>query len=290
MAEWQQDSDQRQQKQQQESPTLDKSLPEECDEEPFDVSFEPADSTDMQQAEDGDGAEDDFCGFGDEFEADFDDFDEAPFTVATPAIVTASEEEEEQSRPSIDTVLARTSLLFVAPEVYESGAETIHQCLTQIFNNHDTLPTVPEVPDQSSALLTPGELKSCLDTSVSTSKALATLELEPRLIQNVLLVGLSTTLPDDVRMRLLTPLSELSTEEAQILGEVPPTAALYDIEQVRLISNSSEPNTPAQLSRVLCSLNALIADKEQEVARRKDAVLAYNQVIQTLVAQASKLH
>ncbi|KAJ2419725.1 hypothetical protein GGF41_004525, partial [Coemansia sp. RSA 2531] len=232
---------------------------------------------------------DDFGGFGDEFEADFDDFDEAPFTVTTPAIVTASEEEE-QSRPSIDTVLARTSLLFVEPENYESCAETIHQCLTQIFDDHDMLPTVPEVPDQSSALLTPGELKSCLETSVSTSKALAALELEPRLLQNVLLVGLSTTLPDDVRMRLLTPLSELSTEEAQILGEVPPTAALYDIEQVRLISNSSEPNTPAQLSRVLCSLNALIADKEQEVARRKDAVLAYNQVIQTLVAQASKLH
>ncbi|KAJ2464361.1 hypothetical protein GGI03_003278 [Coemansia sp. RSA 2337] len=282
MAEWQQ-------KQQQESPTPDKSLPEECDEEPFDVSFESADGTDMQQAEDGGGPEDDFGGFGDEFEADFDDFDEAPFTVATPAIVTASEEEE-QSRPSIDTVLARTSLLFVAPEDYESCAETIHQCLTQIFDDHDMLPTVPEVPDQSSALFTPGELKSCLDTSVSTSKALATLELEPRLIQNVLLVGLSTTLPDDVRMRLLTPLSELSTEKAQILGEVPPTAALYDIEQVRQISNSSEPNTPAQLSRVLCSLNALIADKEQEVARRKDAVLAYNQVIQTLVAQASKLH
>ncbi|KAJ2062781.1 hypothetical protein GGI17_002169 [Coemansia sp. S146] len=287
MAEWQQDSDQQQQL---ESPTRDKFLPEEYDEELFDVLPEPANSTDIQQAGNGGGAEDDFGGFGDEFEADFDDFDEAPFTAAAPAIVTTKEEEEEKSRPSIDTVLARTSMLFVATEDYESCAETIHQCLTQIFDDHGPLPAVPEASDQNSVLLMPSELESCLENSVSTSKALTSLEPEPRLLQNVLMVALSTSLSDDVRMRLLTPSSELSTEEAQLLAEVPPTAALYDIGQVRQISNSSEQTTPTQLSRALCSLNTLIADKEQEVARRKDAVLAYNQVIQTLVAQASKLH
>ncbi|KAJ2385148.1 hypothetical protein H4S02_004480, partial [Coemansia sp. RSA 2611] len=72
--------------------------------------------------------------------------------------------------------------------------------------------------------------------------------------------------------------------------EVPATAALYDIDTVRQIASGTEQATKAQLNRALCSLNALLADKEQEVARRKDAVLAYNQVIQTLVAQASKLH
>ncbi|KAJ2873279.1 hypothetical protein GGH93_003347 [Coemansia aciculifera] len=288
MAEWQQDSGQQQQL---ESPTRDKTLPEECDEELFDVLPEPTNSTDIQQAGDGGGAEDDFGGFGDEFEANFDDFDEAPFTASAPAIVTTKEEEEEEkSRPSIDTVLARTSLLFVATEDYKSCAETIHQCLTQIFDDHGPLPAVPEASDQRSALLMPSELESCLENSVSTSKLLTSLEPEPRLLQNVLVVALSTTLSDDVRMRLLTPSSELSTEEAQLLAEVPPTVALYDIDQVRQISNSSEQTTPSQLSRALCSLNTLIANKEQEVTRRKDAVLAYNQVIQTLVAQASKLH
>ncbi|KAJ2005621.1 hypothetical protein GGI04_002173 [Coemansia thaxteri] len=73
-------------------------------------------------------------------------------------------------------------------------------------------------------------------------------------------------------------------------AEAPPEIAMLDIDKVRQIAGDSEETAPALLSQALHTVNALIADKEREVAKRRDAVLAYNQVIQTLVAQAAKLH
>ncbi|KAJ2490614.1 hypothetical protein IWW37_002988 [Coemansia sp. RSA 2050] len=276
--------------QRQQLPTPDTVLSEELSEEPFAVPAEPTTLASIQQVEDGDGAEDDFGGFGDEFETGFDDFDEASFTPPVLAPVRAATNKLEQHRPSVDTVLASTSLLFAAAEDCGSYVEAIQQCLAQIFDGQDRLTAVPDDSSQISGLLSPGELESCLKKLTSTSTALASLEPGPRLLQNMLVVALSATLSDEVRARLLTPLSKLSIEEAQLLDEAPSTAAFYDIDTVRQIASGTEQATTAQLSQALCSLNALLADKEQEIARRKDAVLAYNQVIQTLVAQASKLH
>ncbi|KAJ2810903.1 hypothetical protein H4S07_002399, partial [Coemansia furcata] len=81
MAEWQQNLDQKQLQ----CPTRNTSVPEEYNEGLFDEPAEPTNSTDLQQVGYGGGMEDDFGGFGGEFKADFDDFDEAPFTAAAPA-------------------------------------------------------------------------------------------------------------------------------------------------------------------------------------------------------------
>ncbi|KAJ2460490.1 hypothetical protein GGF42_000811 [Coemansia sp. RSA 2424] len=289
----------------QQEPTQDEAPPrdakpseaEDCGEKLVGAPTKPTNSTGAPPVEDGGGSEDEFGGFGDDlddFEAEFGDFDEAPTIVAVSKV--------EQSGPSIDTVLNCTSALFAAAKDSEGCSETIRKCLAQVIDDCDQLPGVSAVPELHSASLTSRELESCIEgciegciescieSSVTALSPPTASELEPRLLQNVLVVALSTKLSDDLRMRLLTPSSELSAEEAQLLDEAPPTVALYDIDKVRQIVSGSEQLAPAQLKRALSSINALIADQEQEVARRKDAVLAYNQVIQTLVAQASKLH
>ncbi|KAJ2700063.1 hypothetical protein H4218_002233 [Coemansia sp. IMI 209128] len=277
--------------QRQQLPTPDTAvLSGELSDEPFDEPSEPTTFTNFQEVDGEDGAEDDFGGFGDEFETGFDDFDEAPFTPPALAPVIAATNKVEQRKHSVDTVLASTSLLFSAAGDHDSRTETIQQCLAQIFDDQARLPALRDDSGQTFCLLSPGELESCLGSLTSTASTLTSIEPGPRLLQNTLAVALSTSLSDEVRVRLLTPLSKLSLENTQLSDEVPATAALYDIDTVRQIASGTEQATKAQLNRALCSLNALLADKEQEVARRKDAVLAYNQVIQTLVAQASKLH
>ncbi|KAJ2745090.1 hypothetical protein GGI20_002423 [Coemansia sp. BCRC 34301] len=266
----------------QQEPTQDKAYEAEgCDEESFDTLTEPTSSTGAQHAEDENGSTDEFGGFGDEVD-DFVDFVEAPAIASAGKVVHGG--------LSIDTVLAHTSALFGPAKDHSACVGTIQKCLAQVFDDCDLSSVTPTVSERHPALLTRCKLESCIESLATLSNTSAAPEPEPRLLQNMLVVALSTNLSDDVRMRLLTPSSELFVEEVRTLDNKLPAIALYDIDKVRQIASGSGQPTLSQLSRALGSLNNLITDKEQEVARRKDTVLAYNQVVQTLVAQASKLH
>ncbi|KAJ2007969.1 hypothetical protein H4R26_000477 [Coemansia thaxteri] len=238
--------------------------------------------------------DDDFGGFGeeaDEFGAEADEFGDfgsaSPEVNAIPTI--AADSSKPRGPPSIEAVLAQTSTLFGADRNPEDNTAALSECLAQIFGS-PTQSLSPLVgPGECSAVLAPSELECCITRLASTSDTCLTVKAEPRLLQNILVVALAAKLPDSTRTRLLTPLSELSIGKAQP-AEAPPEIAMLDIDKVRQIAGDSEETAPALLSQALHTVNALIADKEREVAKRRDAVLAYNQVIQTLVAQAAKLH
>ncbi|KAJ2161216.1 hypothetical protein GGF46_001644 [Coemansia sp. RSA 552] len=99
------------------------------------------------------------------------------------------------------------------------------------------------------------------------------------------------------------PTLESTLEQASALihrtdGRSSPSPVLaqcmeYEIRRIAAqatYSPESQAGEKSRLHHALESLRLLVAAKEQEAAKRRDSVLAYNQVIQTLVAQASKLH
>ncbi|KAJ2551759.1 hypothetical protein EV175_003571, partial [Coemansia sp. RSA 1933] len=75
---------------------------------------------------------------------------------------------------------------------------------------------------------------------------------------------------------------------------------LFSIDEVRSIVaaqepsfdllNTDTPDTLDTLRHALLSIDSLIAAKEQELAKKKEDIVTYNQVIQKLIAQASRLH
>ncbi|KAJ2881672.1 hypothetical protein IWW38_005765, partial [Coemansia aciculifera] len=171
----------------------------------------------QESAEDGTGTEDEFGGFGDDFddsEADFGDFAEAPAIAAV--------DKEGQRVTSIESVLAHTSSLFAATKDHEDCAETMRNCLARALHNcEELLASTSAVPDVHSALLASCKMDKCIESLVATPNPPPVAELEPRLLQNVLAIALSSTkLSDDLRVRLLTPLAELSVKEVRHEDEV----------------------------------------------------------------------
>ncbi|KAJ1734290.1 hypothetical protein LPJ72_002427 [Coemansia sp. Benny D160-2] len=141
-------------------------------------------------------------------------------------------------------------------------------------------------------------------------------EMEPRLLRNLLLVSVASESLDSRDIRyLLTPLSKIITDlEAHKKKKHSKKLPLLTMEEIQAIALSQEQqpslsedlvesnsqangvdgddddNVLGALKHALVSIDALIVAKTQEIDKKRDDIVAYNQVIQKLIAQASKLH
>ncbi|KAJ2663317.1 hypothetical protein IWW48_001419 [Coemansia sp. RSA 1200] len=139
-------------------------------------------------------------------------------------------------------------------------------------------------------------------------------EMEPRLLRNLLLVSVASESLDSRDIRyLLTPLSKIIIDLEAHKKKHSKKLPLLTVEEIQAIALSQEqqPSLPEDLAEnnpqgngvdddddnvlgalkhALVSIDALIAAKVQEIDKRRDDIVAYNQVIQKLIAQASKLH
>ncbi|PIA19692.1 hypothetical protein COEREDRAFT_5506 [Coemansia reversa NRRL 1564] len=229
--------------------------------------------------------EDDFGDFGDFELDDFSNTSElhTPLTTIMPT----------QNHPSIESVLTRGGALFGQSAEDGIQTEALEDCLAHVFGSpsnfieEKTTESLPQVD-----LLSKCQIESYI-SKISRGPALE--ETEPRLLRNMLVVAMRTDLSDEYKELLLTPLSQLESR-INVLGKISPTNSLLALDEIRQISTleldfmESDTRQIEQLQHALDSITQLIETKEQEITKQNDSISAYNQVIQTLVAQASKLH
>ncbi|KAJ2805880.1 hypothetical protein H4R20_001918 [Coemansia guatemalensis] len=229
--------------------------------------------------------EDDFGDFGDFNELD--NFSNASET-HTPVDTAAPT----QSHPSIESALARAGALFSQSADAGIQAEALEDCLTHVFGARSTGIEGPAQALPQVDLLSSCQIESYI-AKIAAGPALE--ETEPRLLRNMLVVAMSADLSDEYRELLLTPLSQLQSK-TNGSGKGSAATSLLALDEIRQIATQGVDlmeNDACQIERLqhaLDSITQLTEIKEQEIAKQKDAISAYNQVIQTLVAQASKLH
>ncbi|KAJ1900337.1 hypothetical protein LPJ66_001539 [Kickxella alabastrina] len=246
---------------------------------------------------------DDFGGFGDNDNnsaADFDDFgDFNEFGISdAPELLTVLvvNKHIEESVPvsDVDRVLAKAkSLIDSSTDSYDNRAAILDECLDQALgstqqqlhgehiesNAHSNIGGAEEAEDMLERLIGSGLPLNVINIPAS----------EPRLLRNLVLIAAATKLPEELHSQLLMPVAQTESATNQTRKQAPAAIPMLDIDRIRqleLQSTSSEES----LRHALKSINALISAKEKEIAKRKDSIEAYNQVIQTLVAQATKLH
>ncbi|KAJ2719798.1 hypothetical protein GGI07_004993 [Coemansia sp. Benny D115] len=255
-------------------------------------------------------AEDDFGSFGEDGDqdsfADFGDFGEfndfesstdtqqpdSPPAIATenssktiidePKVLSGVEQVLHSARPLIDSKFGLKG---------ENVAAVLDQCLEQALGNSvhqlvvdlDTKPIAPTLQADS-------KLERII-SDVLSETANQNAQPEPRLLRNLILSAAATNMPELFANQLLVPLSELRVSEESNAddGDSADHGALLDIDQLRQLAAQDSGNVQL-LKRALESVDLLIAAREQEISKQRDSIVAYNQVIQTLVAQASKLH
>ncbi|KAI8320410.1 hypothetical protein GQ54DRAFT_312686 [Martensiomyces pterosporus] len=180
-------------------------------------------------------------------------------------------------------------------EGHGDRVQVIRKCLDLTFGDIETTAENMHARPQSPVIALDTAIKGGIPKTATNSTA-GQATGEPRLLRNLLLIALSARLPDECWEHLLTPLSELRIEAIHS-DEMAAEAAPLSIDEVRRIA-AQLPDTGsgaadqqiAVLERALRSIDLLVSAKEKEVAKRRDEIDTYNQVIQTLVAQASKLH
>ncbi|KAJ1842141.1 hypothetical protein LPJ70_003943 [Coemansia sp. RSA 2708] len=234
--------------------------------------------------------DDEFGGFGEEFRGsdvdddfgDFNDFGEPETPVKEPT----------PERAPVESVLTASRALFRPSADRAEQLTVLKQCTDMAFGTDCEQPEAPR-PQLPVALLSPSKVSNTV-SSLAATRDLA-VAAEPRLVRNLLLLAaVSPHTPEARQRELLTPLSELSLADNS--GDhVAKDATALDIGEIRRLAAQSADLLDsaagrASLGHALESIRFLVAAKEQEVAKRKDAVDAYNHVIQTLVAQATKLH
>ncbi|KAJ2482924.1 hypothetical protein IWW56_000766 [Coemansia sp. RSA 2131] len=215
-------------------------------------------------------SDDDFGDFG-----DFDDFGSAPEPV--PA--------EPAPPPPLESVLLLFETLFETPPNRSKQIAALEKGVDLGFGANDKLSKQTQEPF---ALLP----STTVDTTVSHMlDSTGAAVVEPRLVKNMLLIAASSDLSEPHQTKLLTPLSEQSLNGRDIAID----SEHLDISEIRRLSACSADSLATDdgqelLRRGLKSLDMMVALREQDVVKRRDAIDAYNQVIQTLVAQATRLH
>ncbi|KAJ2761272.1 hypothetical protein IWQ56_005292 [Coemansia nantahalensis] len=224
------------------------------------------------------GDDDDFGDFGD-------------FGAVAPEPEPTAEDAGPPQGPVESTLARLDALLSRPPDSDDDRLKVLDDCLERVLGPAATSPEAPAAHGDPSWLLSEDAVQRAVAGGHGDNEAAAAAAAEPRLLRNLILATVSSDLAAADRSRLLTPLADLkrraTTAEAgaQAPGPLP-------IDQIRLLAAQDEPGADqaALLRRALASIDLLVAAKAEEVAKRKDAVDAYNQVIQALVAQASKLH
>ncbi|KAJ2290761.1 hypothetical protein IW141_003071 [Coemansia sp. RSA 355] len=255
-------------------PDLPDSLSDTEFDEKSESNAEPVDDMDDFGDEfQGAGAsDDDFGDFG-----DFDDFGSAPEPAPT----------EPTPPQPLETALSLFEALFETPNdrtkqiaALEKGVELGFGTNCEI--SKETQEPYPLLPS------------STVDTTVSRMlDGTGAAGVEPRLVKNMLLIAASGDLSELHQTKLLTPLSELSLSNNG--HDIATDSKHIDISEIRRLAACSADSLATvagqeSLRRALKSLDTMIALREQDVVKRRDAIDAYNQVIQTLVAQATRLH
>ncbi|KAJ1730582.1 hypothetical protein LPJ61_002937 [Coemansia biformis] len=231
----------------------------------------------------GSAADDDFGDFG-----DFDSAADHITPASAPAFVPAAALAQEQA--TAESTLAQLELLLAAlPGRDSDRLAALSGCLEHVFGTASTSPQKSVPSAQPDWLLPPRAVEGIVADQRGSGAELA--GAEPRLLRNLILVALSGDLSAADKALLLTPSSELKRLTAEAETKAQDSAPL-SIDQIRhaAAQDGSSPEQMAMLRRALSSIDRLTAAKRQEVAKRRDAIDAYNQVIQALVAQASKLH
>ncbi|KAJ2712151.1 hypothetical protein H4R19_002903 [Coemansia spiralis] len=241
------------------------------------------------------GGDDDDDGFGSFDEGDgsvaagsndddFGDFGDAGTPAPAPTAGTAP------AHGLLDSTLARLdALLSRSPGGGDSRLEALGECLDCVFGSVAAGQAAPAVCEAPEWLLSEDAVQRAVAGRPSSD---APASAEPRLLRNLILVALSGDLAATDKAHLLTPSAELARQTAEAEASAQQESAPLTIDQIRLAAAQDEPGADqaAMLRRALASIELLTAAKKQEVVKRKDAIDVYNQVIQALVVQASKLH
>ncbi|KAJ2456157.1 hypothetical protein EV183_000083 [Coemansia sp. RSA 2336] len=210
----------------------------------------------------------------DEF-GDFNDFDdfEAPETPAdTPTI------------SPLEALLSLSDAYFQNPGDRHKHQQTTLECLNMAFDTAKDIQPPASIPE--TALLN-DDIHAAVMRLDCTSDG--PLEVEPRLLSNLLLVAASNV-QQDCYSELLQPLSNLKVNSSAAALEDQPSIA--EIRRLAACSVDELDNESGRksLRQALASIELLASEKQQLVDKQRDEVDAYNQVIQRLVAQATKLH
>ncbi|KAI9505245.1 hypothetical protein BX070DRAFT_221768 [Coemansia spiralis] len=260
----------------------------------------------MSRVENEDGWDDDFGGFGDETnydEEEFGDFSESKITelqaspVKTSTIDNNANKQGFENNLKVDSILSQTAALLDASINNSARNEVVEKCIAQILDDIPESSHTVEPQDRTSEnpLLDPSAADSFVSDVMQTVDHAS---IEPRLLRNLLFVAVSGISDPRKICELLTPLSELQLpykETNPMAQDAPPLSieeiqAIISVQESQSLLDSQATDLESTLEHALQSIDVLIAAKEQELAKKKDAIDAYNQVIQTLVAQATKLH
>lgn len=217
-----------------------------------------------------DGDDEDFGAFDEQtFDADF-DLDDQPL--------------------SIDSVLSMASPLFSknqhTKEDYENRVELIKGCMAKIFGNHDTEVSTPSSYEPLS-LMTPRQIHDAIGPVAKIDNEVS--KTDRQLLRKIVLASALCD-PKQPTDKLLGLPNSQTTNEGTTTAAATTTedTCPLPLDKVRQIV-SIKDSTDQQLKHALYSIDTMISAKQEEVAKRKDAIDAYNQVIQTLVDQASKI-
>ncbi|KAJ2778241.1 hypothetical protein H4R18_004717 [Coemansia javaensis] len=246
-----------------------------------------------------DGADDGFASFasgadsGDDF-GDFGDFGGFGSAADAPPVPPA------RAPPTDESTLALGAALLRCSADRDAVAAVARECMEHVFG---AAPAGAEGPAAAAAAGPDGGPARAwisiegLGLARQKGGSGEPPAAEPRLLRNLALVAVAGDLPGIETPRLLTPLAELKRMAARAVAppSEPDPPPLLPIDEIRRIAalepgHSAAPDLPLLLRHALRSIDALTEAKAAEAAKRRDAVDVYNQVIQTLVAQASKLH
>ncbi|KAJ1667165.1 hypothetical protein IW140_001581 [Coemansia sp. RSA 1813] len=276
----------------------------------------------MSEIGNGSEHDDEFGMFGDENYdnedfGDFGDFNELaskqtnePVAVAEANGVDTIYKKQLGTDPEtpslVDSTLEQASALLDDSMPGRPWNETLEKCIRDVFK----VPNTDSEIDEEQARLRDMRLDNDLFSSDSTNDFITDVlrrrtdcaETEPRLLRNLLLVSVASGNFDSQDIRyLLTPLCQIKALETQKMEQEKETP-LFSIEEIQSIATDQEPSldlidgaslqtdTIDTLRHALLSIDTLITAKEQELTKKKDDIVTYNQVIQKLIAQASKLH
>ncbi|KAJ1871158.1 hypothetical protein LPJ55_004091 [Coemansia sp. RSA 990] len=217
-----------------------------------------------------DNEADDFGDFN-----DFDDF-EAPETPAlsdTPTI------------PPLENLLSLSDAYFQNPGDRHKHQETTLECVNMAFDIAEPDTDLPETLPKPTLLN--GDIQAAVTRLGCASDGPPA--AESRLLSNLLLVAASN-LRQDCYSALLQPLSKLKVNSSTTALEA--KLSISEIRRLAACSVDELDNEAGQrsLRQALASIELLVSEKQQLVDKQRDEVDAYNQVIQRLVAQATKLH
>ncbi|KAJ1951022.1 hypothetical protein EC988_004174 [Linderina pennispora] len=243
------------------------------------------------------GDDDDFGGFGDfgqetgadnantatDFDdfGDFDDFDSAPVSEPDPAQPPAVP----SLAPTADPVLSAAQALFNGATGDSEQTDIVQQCLELAFGSTEAV----EIDTHTGSTVTTAADAASIDSLERSLRKCAPGASESRLLRNLVWIALAANVPEEFKSDLLTPLSVLRAQarsDNQGAQELDPLT----IEDIRLIATGTSDAQDEDIVRALQSIDQLIKARMGEVAKKKEEIDTYNQVIQTLVAQASKLH